>query len=234
MEPAVGSAACTRARARASQSCHTCRRTQACSLSVSRRQTGSALPATHALAHRPDARSRLKRTVDMWKSRTSTTGFPHLHSFGCCCYFYFELSLDLPAGSRLLGDYAEEFLLPMLPSVCFETGRFTQTQSSWTVPRHRSRKWMSGQAAALVAQPGRRKFTTLTALRKLPSAGESPHSLDFYLSWVSPVFLCNEFVCRKHAPIFAAELGCALADCLTTTDIGAYEKITDSFVHRRS
>ena len=76
----------------------------------------------------------------------------------------------------------------MLPSVCFETGRFTQTQSSWTVFRHRSRKWMSGQAIALVAQPGRGQFITFTALRKLPSAGKSPSSLDLYLSWMSPVF----------------------------------------------
>jgi hypothetical protein len=51
-----------------------------------------------------------------------------------------------------------------------------------------SRKWMSGQAVALVSHPGRRQFTTFTALRKLPSAGEAPFSIDPYLSWMSPVF----------------------------------------------
>ena len=48
---------------------------------------------------------------------------------------------DLPAVSRWFGDCAKEFLLPMLPSVCFETGRFTLTQSSWTaLLLHCSRK----------------------------------------------------------------------------------------------
>src|SRR6185437_14040569 len=152
MEPAVSSAAYTRARARTSQSCHPCRRTQARSLSVGCRQTGTAVPAPHAIAHRHDARDRLRKNCGDVEIQITTSGFPHPHSSGscgCCRYFQFELAGDLPAGSRLLGDCAEEYLLPMLPSVCFETGRFTQTQSSWTVPRHRSRKWMSGQAAAL-------------------------------------------------------------------------------------
>jgi hypothetical protein len=37
----------------------------------------------------------------------------------------------------------------MLPTGCLEAGRFTLTQSSWTVLAHCSGKWMSGQAAAL-------------------------------------------------------------------------------------
>src|SRR5690242_11314797 len=49
-----------------------------------------------------------------------------------------------------------------------------ESASSWTVAHHHSRKWMSGQAAALVDQPTRRQFMTLTALRKPPSAGKSP------------------------------------------------------------
>ena len=77
----------------------------------------------------------------------------------------------------------------MLPPVCFQTGRFTLTQSSWTVLRRRSRKWMSGQAAALAARTDRSPFTTIRALRKLPSAGGPPSPLDLYLSWISPVFL---------------------------------------------
>src|SRR6185437_11966897 len=152
MEPAVSGAACARARARAPQSGHPCSRTQARSLSVGCRQTGTAVPAPHAIAHRHDARDRLRKNCGDVEIQITTSGFPHPHSSGscgCCRYFQFELAGDLPAGSRLLGDCAEEYLLPMLPSVCFETGRFTQTQSSWTVPRHRSRKWMSGQAAAL-------------------------------------------------------------------------------------
>ena len=58
--------------------------------SVSRRgQTGSALPATSTLS--PIVLTQetgLKRTVDMWKSRTSTTGFPHVHSFGWVMFFF--------------------------------------------------------------------------------------------------------------------------------------------------
>jgi len=82
----------------------------------------------------------------------------------------------------------------MLLTVCFEAGRFTLTQSSWTVPRHCSRKWMSGQAAALVQPKNRPQFdviaTTASALRELIrlSAGGTPFPLDFYLSWMSPVF----------------------------------------------
>ncbi len=76
----------------------------------------------------------------------------------------------------------------MLPSVCFEIGRFTQTQSSWTVVRYCSRKWMSGQVYALASAKDRQLVTSLSALRKYPSARGPASPLDFYLSWMSPVF----------------------------------------------
>lgn len=48
-----------------------------------------------------------------------------------------NVTSNLPAIRRPFlansGDCAEEFLLLVLPPVCFETGRFTLTQSSWTV-----------------------------------------------------------------------------------------------------
>jgi len=46
---------------------------------------------------------------------------------------------------------------PNTPFVCFKVGRFTLTQSSWTVSLRCSRKWMSGRAAiALVLLRDRR------------------------------------------------------------------------------
>jgi len=82
----------------------------------------------------------------------------------------------------------------MLLTVCFEAGRFTLTQSSWTVLTHCSRKWMSGQAAALVQPSNRSQFdvivTSASALRDSTrlSAGGTPFPLDFYLSWMSLVY----------------------------------------------
>jgi len=81
----------------------------------------------------------------------STTGFPHPHSF-YGCELYFEPVSDPPAVPRHKRGCAEKLLLPMLPPGCFEAGRFTLTQSSWTVLRRCSRKWMSGQAATLAAR----------------------------------------------------------------------------------
>jgi len=78
----------------------------------------------------------------------------------------------------------------MLLTVCFEAGRFTLTQSSWTVLQYCSRKWMSGQAAALVQPSNRLQFdvivTSASALRDSTwlSAGGTPFPLDFYLSWM--------------------------------------------------
>jgi hypothetical protein len=84
-------------------------------------------------------------------------------------------------------------------TVCFEAGRFTLTQSSWTALSQRcSRKWMSGYASTLAARSDRGQVgktnKALNALREStfpPSAGKSPFSLDFYLSWMSPVFGSN-------------------------------------------
>jgi hypothetical protein len=78
----------------------------------------------------------------------------------------------------------------MLLTVCIEAGRSTLTHTSWTGPTHGSRKWMSGQAAALAATQDRWPFVNLTIaspLREpsLPSARRPPSPLDFYLSWMS-------------------------------------------------
>ena len=79
----------------------------------------------------------------------------------------------------------------MLPSVCFEAGRFTLTQSSRTVLRCCSRKWMSGQAQALVAPriEDSSLIHTTVPLREsvTPRERRPPSPLDFYLSWMSPV-----------------------------------------------
>ena len=81
----------------------------------------------------------------------------------------------------------------MLLSVCIEAGRRTLTHTSWTGLAHGSRKWMSGQAAALAARNDPWPFANLTLaypLREptLPSARRLPSPLDFYLSWMSPVY----------------------------------------------
>ena len=79
----------------------------------------------------------------------------------------------------------------MLLTVCIEAGWQTLTHTSWTGLRFGSRKWMSGQAAALAARDDRRlwlHFTPAPTLRgsTLPSERRSPSPLDFYLSWMSP------------------------------------------------
>jgi len=113
-----------------------------------------------------------------------------LKNCGCA----FEFAGDLTAVSRIVGDWAREFLLPMLPSVCFGTGRFPLTQSSWTVLDYRSRKWMSGPAGARASRTDRRlQFTSFRTLREFLSEGKSPFSLDWYLSWMSPFFLVPVF-----------------------------------------
>ena len=81
----------------------------------------------------------------------------------------------------------------MLLTVCIEAGRKTLTHTSWTGLAPVSRKWMSGQAAALAALNDRWLFANLTAsspLRQpsLLSARRPPSPLDSYLSWMSPGF----------------------------------------------
>jgi hypothetical protein len=75
----------------------------------------------------------------------------------------FEPNGDRPAVPRQLGDWAEEFRLPMLLTVCIEAGRKTLTHTSWTGLAPGSRKWMSGQAAALAALNDRWPFANSTA-----------------------------------------------------------------------
>jgi hypothetical protein len=100
---------------------------------------------------------------------------------------------DPPAGPCVCRDCAREFRLLIHPIVCFEVGRFTLTQSSWTVSRRCSRKWMSGRAAvALVLLRDRGQFGSLSIYSLgepiLPGHGESPFPVDFYLSWMSRVY----------------------------------------------
>src|SRR6266446_5791721 len=168
MESAPGGAACPRTGARSSQPRHPGRGAQTRRLSAGRRQKLSALPSAHALGS-ADTKSCLR-------SRT------------------FEPSSDPPAVPRHLGDWAEELRLPMLLTVCIEAGRRTLTHTSWTVLTHGSRKWMSGQAAALAATQDRAPFANLSAsypLRDLtlPSVRRPPSPLDFYLSWMSIVIV---------------------------------------------
>jgi hypothetical protein len=92
--------------------------------------------------------------------------------------------------SLKVGHPPEESRLPMLLTVCIEAGRKTLTHTSWTGLAPVSRKWMSGQAAALAALNDRWPFPNLTAAHLLrdssPSSARRPPSpLDFYLSWMS-------------------------------------------------
>ncbi len=104
--------------------------------------------------------------------------------------FYVRSVSDPPAGPHVVGDCARELRLLIHPTVCFEAGRFTLTQSSWTTPvRSCSRKWMSGHAAmALVLLRDRGQFATLVhhplGEPVPPSQGKSPFPVDFYLSWM--------------------------------------------------
>ena len=81
----------------------------------------------------------------------------------------------------------------MLLTVCIEAGRRTLTHTSWTGLTPGSRKWMSGQAAALAATQDRWPFANLTVAHPLRattplSDWRPPSPLDFYLSWMSPNF----------------------------------------------
>ena len=96
-----------------------------------------------------------------------------------------------PAGPHVFGDCARELTLPIHPTVCFEAGWFTLTQTSWTKLRRRSRKWISGHAATALAtrtiedssEPDKQNRLGMTLP---PGQGKSPFSLDGYLSWMSP------------------------------------------------
>ena len=172
MESATGGAAGPRGATRTSQPRHPGRGPQTRRLSAGDRQKRSALPSARAVG-RADTKSCLR-------SRT------------------FEPSGDPPAVLRQLGDWAEEFLLPMPLTVCIEARRKTLTHTSWTGLPPASRKWMSGQAAALAPTQDRTPFANLSATRPLrdptlPSVRRPPSPLDFNLSWMSPSIMDLSF-----------------------------------------
>ena len=117
------------------------------------------------------------------------------HSLPCAAQLRF--ASDPPAVPRLTRDCNKETCLLMCHTVCFEAGRFTQTQSSRTASC-RSRKWMSGHADAdaltQFATDRKRQVAvqfdgyTMALQETLPSAGEVLFSLDKPLSWMSPSF----------------------------------------------
>ncbi len=97
--------------------------------------------------------------------------------------FYVPVASDSPAGPRLGYYWARDTVFPMRLSLCFEAGRFTLTQNSWTAVSRCSRKSMYGHAAfALVATRNRVHLAvnTSNALGEpFPRpAGKSPFSLD--------------------------------------------------------
>jgi len=137
---------------------------------------------------------RPKRRHRQWrKNKLKAHQRENNHSQPCAALLRF--ASDPPAVPRRKGDCNREACLLMCHAVCFEAGRFTQTQSSWTA-LCRSRKWMSGHADAdaltqFVTDRKRQIVQQLvgptTALQKsLPSAGEVLFSLDKPLSWMSP------------------------------------------------
>ncbi len=78
--------------------------------------------------------------------------------------FYVRSVSDPPAGPRVFRGCARGLRLPIDFTVCFEAGRFTLTQSSWTASARRcSRKWMSGHAGkalVLISDRGQPKAKT--------------------------------------------------------------------------
>src|SRR6266567_4685279 len=99
---------------------------------------------------------------------------------------------DSPAVPRSSRTARRRPVLPMCPLACFEAGRFTSIQNSWTAIRC-SCKWMSGHADALI-QPVTNRIPSIVTLVVvficafkflLRDAGRSVFSLDKYLSWMS-------------------------------------------------
>ncbi len=105
--------------------------------------------------------------------------------------FYARSVSDPPAGPRVFRGCARGLRLSIHLTVCFEAGRFTLAQSSWTASARRcSRKWMSGHAAkalVLISDRGQPKIRTPCSLGEPtpPGQRESPFPLDHYLSWMS-------------------------------------------------
>jgi hypothetical protein len=104
---------------------------------------------------------------------------------------YVQSVSDPPAGPRVFCGCARGLRLPIHLTVCFEAGRSTLTQSSWTASARRcSRKWMSGHAAkalVLLSDRGQPKTRNLCSLGEPtpPGQRESPFPLDHYLSWMT-------------------------------------------------
>src|SRR5882672_3315109 len=173
MESATGRAACPRTGTRTSQPCHAGGGPQTRHLSAGRGQKRAELSTAGARTRRPSGEGRDTKNQNRRRRKN------------------FKTAGDRPAVPRQLGDWAEEFPRPMLLTVCIEAGRQTLTHTSWTGLRFGSRKWMSGQVAALAARDDRRlwlHFTPAPTLRGpiLPSERRPPSPLDFYLSWMSP------------------------------------------------
>jgi hypothetical protein len=125
---------------------------------------------------------------------------------------FYARSVSGPLASpRVLGDCVRELRLPIHSICCFEAGRFTLTQSSWTMPAWRcSCKWMSGHAAiTLAVRRDRGQFRT-SCIHSLgdsvpPSRGKSPFSLDSYLSWMSPGAMYGPSPdCKQNPPMAEA------------------------------
>ena len=99
---------------------------------------------------------------------------------------YVQSVSDPPAGPRVFCGCARGLRLPIHLTVCFEAGRFTLTQSSWTASARRcSRKWMSGhagKAVVLISGRGQSKTRNLCSRGEPVSPGqrESPFPLDHY------------------------------------------------------
>jgi hypothetical protein len=181
MESSTGSTARQATGARPSQSGYAASGPEAGCLPAGCGQERSTLPGRDSAANTEKRRQNKKKKAGLHRQSRLAADIPSVRSVS-----------DPPAGPCVFGDCARESRLPIHPSVCFEVGRFTITQSSWTAPSQRcSRKWMSGHAAyALVLLRDRGQFAT----QKLhpsgeplpPSQGESPFPLDCYLSWTSP------------------------------------------------
>ncbi len=175
LESATGGAARPRVGTRASQPGHAGGGAQTRHLSVGRRQKRAELSAAGAVARGRSGKGRgAKNQNRLRRKNLRTTG-------------------DRPAVPRQFGDWAKEFRLRMPLTVCIEAGWQTLTHTSRTGLTLGSRKWMSGQAAALAARNDRGRFANLIAVSPLrdttlASVRRPPSPLDFYLSWMSPGF----------------------------------------------
>src|SRR5450755_658169 len=172
LEPATGGAACARVGARTSQPGHAGGGAQTGSLSAGGRQKRAELSAAGAVARgRSEGGRGAKNQNRLGRKNLRTNG-------------------DRPAVPRQHGTGQRSFGSRCLLTGCIEAGRQTLTHTSWTGLRFGSRKWMSGQAAALAACNDRRllaKLIVVSTLREMTLASEwrPPSPLDFYLSWMS-------------------------------------------------